>query len=150
MSLRTFVRTTEVSTSARSLFDWHEAPGAFQRLTPPGEPVVVLAQTGGIRDGARVSVRVGWWPLAIRWDLEHVDYQAGVSFTDRQVRGPFRSWRHVHRIIPTGASTCILEDRIDYELPFGPLGDLAAHLIVEPRLRRLFDYRHQVTRDAFR
>jgi uncharacterized protein len=149
VSLRTFVRTTPVTTSAASLFEWHEAPGAFQRLTPPREPVRVLRQVGGIRDGAQVSVRVGPWPFTLRWDLEHRNYRPGQSFTDVQVRGPFKSWVHVHRMIPVGEQNCILEDRIEYELPFGPLGDLVARLLVEPKLKRLFEYRHEVTRKAF-
>jgi uncharacterized protein len=138
-----------VAASAAALFDWHEAPGAFQRLTPPTEPVRVLKQTGGIRDGAQVSVKIGPWPFALRWDLEHRDYRAGESFSDVQVKGPFKSWRHVHRMVPTGANSSMLEDRIQYELPFGALGDLVARLFVEPRLRRLFEYRHEVTRRAF-
>lgn len=149
MAPRTFLRTTAVSTSAQALFDWHEAPGAFQRLTPPGEPVRVLKQEGGIKNGAQVSVLVGPWPFSLRWDLEHRDYRYGESFTDQQVKGPFTSWRHVHRMVPTGPDTCELEDRIEYELPFGVLGQLAASLIVEPKLRRLFEYRHRVTREAF-
>lgn len=149
MAQRTFLRTTAVKTSATALFDWHEAPGAFQRLTPPGEPVRVVRQVGGIRDGAQVSVLVGPWPFSLRWDLEHRDYRHGESFTDQQVQGPFKSWRHVHRMLPTGRDTCELEDRIEYELPFGFLGDLAARLFVEPKLRRLFDFRHRVTREAF-
>jgi hypothetical protein len=51
---------------------------------------------GGIRDGARVSLRVGPPLVFFRWSLEHVDYQYGWSFMDRQVRGPFYSWTHVH------------------------------------------------------
>ena len=149
MARHTFVRSTAVNTSAQALFDWHEAPGAFQRLTPPGEPVKVLRQVGGIRDGAQVSVAVGPWPFALRWDLQHRDYRYGESFTDEQIRGPFAAWRHVHRRRSTGPDTCELEDHIEYELPFGILGDLAARLIVEPKLRRLFAYRHRVTRDAF-
>jgi len=149
MSLHVFVRTTPVQASAQALFDWHEAPGAFQRLTPPGEPVRVLKQEGGIRDGARVTVRVGPWPFSLRWDLEHLDYRHGESFTDQQVTGPFRSWRHVHRMVPTGPDSCVLEDRIEYALPFGILGDLAARLIVEPKLNRLFAFRHNATRRAF-
>ena len=149
MSLRTFTRTTSVATSAASLFAWHEQPGAFERLTPPGEPVRVLTHVGGIRDGAQVSVRVGFWPFSFRWDLEHTDYRPGESFTDVQVRGPFKSWRHWHRMTPVGPDTCTLEDRIEFELPFGALGALAARFFLEPKLQRLFDYRHRVTRDAF-
>jgi uncharacterized protein len=145
----TFVKRLELPASAEQVFAWHEAPGAFGRLTPPGEPVQVLRHEGGIRDGARVSLRVGPWPFALRWDLEHIDYQEGRSFTDIQVRGPFRYWKHVHRMIPRGPKACLLEDAIEYQLPLGILGRVIGQLVMERKLRRLFAYRHEVTRRAF-
>lgn len=144
----TFVKSISLPATADEVFDWHEAPGAFERLTPPREPVRVLRHEGGIRDGARVSLRVGPWPFALRWDLEHRDYLCGRSFTDVQLRGPFKSWTHVHRMIPEGAG-CRLEDAIESEMPFGRLGRLVGRLFVQPKLRRLFAFRHEVTRRAF-
>lgn len=143
----TFVKSVFLPATADAVFDWHERPGAFERLTPPREPVRVLRHEGGIRDGARVSLRVGPWPFALRWELEHRDYQRGRSFTDVQISGPFKYWKHVHRMIPEGPG-CRLEDAIEYELPLGILGRLAGRLFVQPKLRRLFDYRHEVTRQA--
>lgn len=144
-----FVKTIALPASAEAVFAWHEAPGAFERLTPPREPVRVLRHVGGIEDGARVSLRVGPFPFALRWELEHRDYERGRSFTDVQVRGPFRYWKHVHRMIPQGAQDCVLEDAIEYELPFGRLGRVIGRLFMQPKLRRLFAYRHAVTRRAF-
>lgn len=135
--------------SAEAVFDWHERPGAFERLTPPGEPVQVLSHAGGIKDGARVSLKVGPWPFSLRWDLEHRDYHYGRSFSDVQVRGPFKSWRHVHSMIPAGPDACRLEDAIEYEMPLGVLGKVIGRLVMQPKLRRLFDFRHEVTRQAF-
>lgn len=144
-----FKRSVTLPASAEEVFAWHEAPGAFARLTPPGEPVRVLSHVGGIRDGAQVALRVGYWPLALRWNLEHCDYQAGRSFTDRQVTGPFRYWQHVHRMVPVGPHACILEDSIEYEMPGGWLGKLVGRLVMQPKLARLFAFRHDVTRRAF-
>lgn len=149
MPRRRFVRSTPVRASARALFDWHEAPGAFERLTPPWERVVVVSHEGGIRDGARVVLRVGPAPFALRWELEHRDYDYGRQFCDQQVRGPFAYWRHVHTMRPDGPDRAVLEDAIEYELPFGWLGDLIGGPIVRWKLKRLFDWRHAVTRDAF-
>jgi ligand-binding SRPBCC domain-containing protein len=144
----TFVATSRIAASADTVFDWHEAPGAFLRLTPSWERVRVLSHGGGIQDGARVALLVGPAPFSLRWHLEHVDYQRGRSFTDIQRRGPFRYWKHVHRMIPEGPSACVLEDTIEYELPFGALGALLGGWFVRRKLRRLFDYRHAVTRRA--
>ena len=149
MNRITFVAATRIPASAEDVFDWHEAPGAFERLTPSWERVRVLRHEGGIRDGARVSLLVGPAPFSLRWDLEHRDYQHGHSFTDLQLRGPFRYWRHVHRMIPQGPQACLLEDTIEYELPLGALGRLVGGPLVRRKLTRLFAYRHDVTRRAF-
>ncbi len=145
----TFVATSRIAASAEAVFDWHEAPGAFEQLTPSWERVRVLRHEGGIRDGARVSLLVGPAPFSVRWDLEHRDYQHGRSFTDLQRRGPFGYWRHVHRMIPQGPDACVLEDTIEYELPLGGLGRLFGRPFMQRKLKRLFAYRHAVTRRAF-
>jgi ligand-binding SRPBCC domain-containing protein len=149
MGLATFAWATRIDASADAVFDWHEAPGTFERLTPSWERVRVLRHEGGIKDGARVSLLVGPAPISIRWELEHRDYQRGRSFTDTQISGPFRSWKHVHRMIPDGPNTCTLEDTIQYELPLGVFGALCGGWFVRRKLRRLFAYRHAVTRQAF-
>ena len=145
----TFVASTLIPAPADAVFDWHEAPGAFQRLPPSWEPVRVLRHEGGIKDGARVSLLVGPWPLALEWELEHRDYRHGRSFTDVQVTGPFRFWQHVHRMVPQGPDACLLEDTIEYELPLGLVGRLLGQPFMQRKLSRLFAYRHAVTRQAF-
>ncbi len=145
----TFVATSRIPASAEAVFDWHEAPGAFERLTPPWKRVRVVQHEGGIRDGARVSLRVGLRPFSLRWDLEHRDYQHGRSFSDMQLAGPFRYWKHVHRMVPHGPQDSVLEDAIEYELPFGTIGWLVGRLVVQRKLKRLFAYRHAITLQAF-
>lgn len=109
----------------------------------------MVRHEGGIRDGAQVSLLVGPSPFSLRWDLEHREYQYGRSFTDVQVAGPFRHWKHVHRMIPQGPRASVLEDTIEYELPFGTIGWLVGRFFAQRKLRRLFTFRHAVTRQAF-
>lgn len=146
---RTFIKRSKIPASAQAVFDWHEAPGAFKKLTPPWAPVRVLYHEGGIKDGAEVSLLVGRLPFAIRWDLEHVDYRYGESFTDQQVRGPFKMWRHVHRMIPDGDQQCVLEDEVTFALPRCPFLSRWGLRIIEKKLDKLFVFRHDVTRRAF-
>ena len=42
-----------------------------------------------------------------------------------------------------------LEETIEYELPLGLAGRLLAQPFIQRNLRRLFAYRHAVTRQAF-
>ncbi len=142
---RIFERRVRIPASAAQVFAWHERPDALEKLIPPGDPVKAVEHTGGIRDGARVVLRIGYWPLYIRWIAMHRDYVPGEQFVDVQTSGPFKSWKHTHRVTPEGADACILEDHIEYELPFGAIGELVMGGIARRKLNAMFDYRHQVT-----
>ena len=148
MPTRLFVRRTRVAAPVERVFRWHELPGAFEKLTPPGEPVRVVSQTGGIQNGGRVELAFGHWPARVHWVAEHSGYIPNRQFRDVQIRGPFRRWEHMHVFEADGPEACYLEDRIEYELPFGRLGARLLAPFVERRLHRLFQYRHLTTREA--
>ncbi|MBD3161113.1 MAG: TIGR01777 family protein [Candidatus Eisenbacteria bacterium] len=143
---RGFVRRARIPVPASELYAWHARPGAFARLKPPFEPVEVVSAEGGIAAGARVVLRVGPRPFRFIWRIEHRDTIPGRQFADVQVSGPFRSYRHVHRFMEDGPDASVLEDRIEYALPFRRWSEPLLAPIVEARFHRLFAYRHEVTR----
>lgn len=146
MSFSTFTRSIRIARPAAEVFAWHERPGAFERLAPPWQKLQLLARSGGIRDGATVSLRTKIGPLWVRWDVEHRDYQAGVQFRDVQHRGPFAHWEHLHRVEPVeDGRACVLTDAITYRLPFGPLGRIFGGALARRELERLFNYRQALT-----
>ena len=145
-----FEKRSRINAPPEQVFAFHEAPGALERLTPPWEEVRVVEHTGGIEVGARVVIETRIGPIWARWVAEHTRYEKGRMFQDVQRSGPFRRWEHTHRMDPDpdGSGGCILIDHVEYELPLGGLGDLAAGWMVRRRLQRMFDHRHEVTRRA--
>ena len=141
-----FTRSVRIERPAVQVFEWHERPGAFARLCPPWQKVEITAQQGGIRDGARVSLRTKMGPLWLQWEIAHCDYVAGRQFRDVLLRGPFAKWEHLHRIEPAGLEASVLHDEIRYRLPGGWLGRLAGAGFVRRDLARLFAYRHAITK----
>lgn len=144
----TFVQRSRIEASTEKVFEWHARPGALERLTPPWEPIEILAPAPSIHDGARGAFRVRVGPFRVRWEFEHRGYIEGRQFQDFQRCGPFRRWEHTHRFIPDGTAACWLEDRIEYELPMGVLGSFFASWLVKRKLQKLFAYRHRVTAEA--
>lgn len=122
------------------VFAWHERPGALERLTPPWARVDVEHNDGGIRDGARVVLRVHEGPASFRWELRHRDFDPGRQFRDEQVSGPLKSWSHTHRFLPRPGGGTLLEDEIELEAPLGlPVGPA----FVKGELGRLFRFRYR-------
>jgi ligand-binding SRPBCC domain-containing protein len=145
-----FVKTSPIAARARDVFQWHLTPDALKKLIPSWEPVVVEKAPDSLADGQIAVLLLSAGPLKLRWVAIHRDFQDrgddGGAFTDQQVTGPFASWVHRHLVTATGPATCILEDRIEYRLKMGRVGQLLAGWYVRRKLRRMFDYRHEVTR----
>ena len=138
-------RTTVIEAPADEVWAWHTRPGALERLTPPWETVTVLEPGRGIAEGSRVVLRMEIGPVPVRWVAVHRGVVEGREFRDEQESGPFESWTHLHRIEPAGAGRAELTERIEFRLPFGAAGALAAGT-VRGRLESLLRYRSEVIR----
>jgi ligand-binding SRPBCC domain-containing protein len=141
-----FVKESLIHASPERVFVFHEHPDVLSLLIPPGEQVRIIQPARISEVGAQAILETKvFGPFSIRWIAEHTLYDPPRAFEDVQVKGPFRSWRHRHTVEPH-ASGAILRDEIDYEPPFGFIGRALAPVLVQRRLEKLFDYRHQVTR----
>ena len=145
MKTEIFIHRSRIEAPAAEVYAWHALPDALERLTPPGEHVEVVERTGGLERGARVVLRFGRWPFRRRWIAVHQDYEEGRYFSDVQLSGPFAFWKHTHTFEPDGPAACILEDRVEYALPFGFLGRWVAAGFVRKKIEKLFEYRHRTT-----
>ena len=89
--------------------------------------------------GTLIDYRIGLWKIPMRWKTGITKWNPPYDFTDVQLSGPYRTWIHRHRFYESAAGTTI-EDNVEYELPFGPLG-LVALPLVRRQLDRIFSYR---------
>ena len=100
-----------------------------------------------IGPGEERTLKLGLKRFPLTWVARHEDFVEGRQFVDRQVKGPFRFWRHTHSFRPDEKNGCTLSDEIDYKLPLNlPFGG-----VVKRKLQRMFTYRHrQIARDLER
>jgi ligand-binding SRPBCC domain-containing protein len=141
-----FVKESRIGAPPQTVFAFHEKPGALEQLTPPWENVRLVASTGSLQPGSRVVLKSKLGPFTLRWVAEHTEYEQGRFFADRQIRGPFAFWHHRHLFLHNGKGGTILRDEVEYEPPLGKLGRFLGGRFIESKLKRLFDYRHDVTR----
>ena len=138
-----YEKRSVIDTPASLLFAWHTRPGAFERLAPPWEHLRIVSRHGGIADGSRLTLELRRGPIKSRWEVLHRDFIEGQQFTDVQVAGPFKRWEHTHRVEPVNEGKATLIDRVEYALPFGPLGAVAGGPIARRMMDRLFTFRHR-------
>jgi ligand-binding SRPBCC domain-containing protein len=141
-----FVKESFINASPETVFNFHERPDALKLLIPPWESAKVIqyARISDVGSQAIIETSV-LGPFTLRWVAQHTGYDPPKSFEDIQLHGPFRFWRHRHIIEPKNGGA-LLRDEIDYEPPLGFIGRLFAPLVVNRRLKRLFEYRHDITR----
>jgi ligand-binding SRPBCC domain-containing protein len=143
-----FVKESVINASAEKVFAFHEAPDAFERLQPPWQTTEIVEPPASLDVGTRVVLRVKVGPFWQTIIAEHVECEPGKMFADRMLTGPFANWLHRHIVTPRGDDQCVLTDDIEYELPLGILGRTLGAGFARRNLERMFEFRHQVTREA--
>lgn len=141
-----FVKESVIRASPEKVFAFHELPDAFERLMPPWENAKILQKADITKIGSRAIIEMkvlGIIPA--KWIAEHTKYEPPKMFEDVQISGPFSEWRHDHIVLPH-TDGAILRDQVHYEPPLWILGAFAAPFVIVPKLEKMFEYRHEVTR----
>lgn len=95
-----------------------------------------------MRKGAEIDYQLRWMGLRLNWKTEITEYDPPVLFVDEARRSPYSYWRHRHTFSKTAKGT-LVADRVEYDLPFGPLGRIAHRLAVSCQLHAIFKYRQE-------
>jgi ligand-binding SRPBCC domain-containing protein len=150
-SLRTQVleREQEIPAAAREVFAFFSDPGNLARLTPPGLRFRIMGPPpGALGAGTRLEYRIQWMFLRLRWVTRITRWSPDAEFEDVQEEGPYRIWIHTHRFEEKDGFV-LMRDRVEYELPFGPLGRFAHRLLVRRQLETIFDFRRRAIEEIF-
>ncbi len=136
--------------SLEEAWDFLSSPKNLQTITPSymGFDIVSGADRN-MYPGQIIQYKVS--PLLgikTTWVTEITHVVDKEYFVDEQRFGPYALWHHKHFLkqIPGGVE---MEDIVDYKLPFGFLGSLGHPIIVKPKLKEIFDYRHKKLEELF-
>jgi ligand-binding SRPBCC domain-containing protein len=121
---------------------YFEEPRNLQRLTPPWLGFSILdTPSGPVETGSTIRYRLRLFGIPVGWLTLIERSHPGWGFVDTQIEGPYASWVHTHLFSERDGGV-LMEDRVDYELPFGPLGLLALP-VIRLQLRAIFRYRRR-------
>ena len=143
MKLHVLEASMVVPLPIEQVFPFFAAAENLERITPPSLRFSILSPLPvEMRRGALIDYRLRLMGIPFGWKTEITTWDPPREFVDEQLRGPYRAWRHRHRFRTVAGGTEI-EDRVEYALPFGPLGLLALPL-VKRQLRGIFAHRQRV------
>ncbi|KRE91961.1 SRPBCC family protein [Arthrobacter sp. Soil764] len=132
-----FMCRTESQLPAERLFDLARSIDVHvESQRTSGERAVSGVTSGLIGEGQEVTWRARHFgiPLTMTSRITRLDFPR--SFTDEQVRGPFKAFRHVHEFEPTAAGS-IMIDRVEFTAPLGLVGRAVERLFLARYLERL-------------
>ena len=124
--------------------EFHRQSASMGAITPPPLLTTVHSAPARLGEGDEMDFTLQVGPFGIPW-LARIEDVTSSGFTDRQLRGPFRTWVHRHTFIPINTWTTEIVDEVEAELRPEPLWKLLG-LGMWLSLPVLFAYRGQKTR----
>lgn len=139
---------TLIDAPIEQVFDLARDIGFHERsMAASGEQAIAGRTSGPIALGETVTWRARhfgmWWTLQSRITA----MTPPTAFVDEQVRGPFASFRHEHRLETVDGGT-LMTDVWRHASPLGPLGWLADRLVLGRHMRRLLEARNAALKAA--
>ena len=142
-------RITTVDAPLEEVFRFFSDPRNLGKITPPAMGFNILAAPDrALRVGDRIEYRIKVLGMPLRWVTRITSWRQNESFSDFQEKGPYRRWLHTHTFRASGNGV-EMHDRVEYELPLGWVGELAAGWFIRRQLRGIFDYRAEAIHAAF-
>ena len=86
--------------------------------------------------------------LKLSWTTEITVVKENSYFIDEQRFGPYALWHHKHFFEPT-ENGIKMTDLVHYALPLGFVGRMINSLVVQNKLKTIFDFRHQKVEEIF-
>ena len=145
-----YIHQTHLNAPPEKVYRWHDQPLALQRLTPEEDSIDVV-RAAKLGDGNQAHLRIPLLGccLYVDWTAELENVKPGREFSDRQIDGPFKIWKHRHLFLNGDSRGCLMRDEIEFMMPGGKLMHSVFSPFVVNKLRQVFTYRHQILVNEF-
>ena len=134
----------------RTAWDFFSTPENLNEITPPDLSFKIHSSLParvypGLMIVYDVSVFKG---IRFEWVTEITHVRELDFFVDEQRFGPYSLWHHEHHFKEIVGGVEMI-DIVHYKLPFGWLGDRFHKIMIEPKLKKIFDYRRLTLKQRF-
>lgn len=142
--MNTYEKTSTLNCSLEELFDFHLDIKNLENITPLDTKVELLNKDFIPHEGGILKIKTTKSYIPTTWEVEISKMQKPNLLVDIALKSPFKYWKHSHIFTQKG-NICELKDIVEYELPFGIVGNLF-DFFIQNELKKMFEFRHQVTK----
>jgi len=151
MAFYQFQKEQFIKASLEEIWDFISSPQNLKKITPQnmGFDIRTPDLPDKIYEGMIISYTVR--PLLgipTNWVTEITHVRDKAYFVDEQRVGPYKLWHHQH-IILAQKDGVLMKDIVSYQPPFGLLGSIANKLIIQNKLKEIFEYRSLAIQKRF-
>ncbi len=124
----------------KEAFQFFEDPGNLCDITPVWLDFCMLNkdQKTGVQENAEFEYTIKFLGIKMLWRSRIIDYQPPERFTDIQLKGPYKSWVHLH-ILEKSHEGTLMRDEVSYKLYLPAL--IVHPLLIRKKLMDIFSYR---------
>jgi len=124
----------------KEAFAFFEDPVNLCDITPLWLDFCMLNKDGDgeVHENAEFDYTIKFMGIKMLWRSWIIDYQPPERFTDIQLKGPYKSWVHLHVLeeVPEGT---LMRDRVTYTLHLPAL--ILHPFLIRKKLMDIFSYR---------
>lgn len=150
MKIYTLHATQKVPISKEKAWEFLSDPKNLKVITPDYMGFHILSGADRPMFAGQIIQYIVTPVLGIKtkWVTEITHVDQGNYFVDEQRFGPYALWHHKHFIKEIDGGV-LMEDIIDYKVPFGIIGRMVHPFLVQPKLNEIFDYRRKKLIELF-
>ena len=123
------------------VFRFFADPFNLERITPPFLQFKIITPAPiDVHPDTLIDYSLRLYGVGFRWRTRIESHTPDMAFIDTQERGPYKLWHHTHTFEDVEGGT-LMRDLVRYQVPLGPLGQLAHAIFVRRALRQIFEFR---------
>jgi len=148
MGLYQFKRSMTVNATLDEVWEFISSPRNLKKITPEYMDFNIRTEDLPDKIYPGMIIRYIVRPLLgikTPWVTEITQVKEKEYFVDEQRVGPYAIWHHEY-FIKLGENGFIMHDIVSYKPPFGFLGNILNHFIINKKLEAIFQYRKMAIR----
>ncbi len=148
-TVQTLERRQTIPGELGQVFKFFGEAANLELITPPDLRFQILTPRPiAMEVGTLIDYRITLYGFPVRWRTRIDDWNPPYSFTDTQLKGPYRVWVHHHSFREVAGGTEMV-DHVTFQLPrMGPAAPLGRSIVAR-QLDGIFDYRARTVANLF-